>query len=72
MSREETIALMAVGDIIVGDHPTCIGPGVGSKTTKTGVTYLFSQVAHVFASADIVFGNFVRIQQREERSSVSC
>jgi poly-gamma-glutamate synthesis protein (capsule biosynthesis protein) len=57
MSQEETIVLMAVGDIMLGNHPTRIGHGVGSKVRKTGATYLFSQVARTLASADIVFGN---------------
>lgn len=52
-----TMTIYAVGDIMLGDHPICIGHGVGSKISKTGAIYPFLQVAPGLKNADIVFGN---------------
>lgn len=49
------IIIMAVGDIIAGDHPHFVGVGVG-KAVKDG-SYMFEHVEKIFANADIVFGN---------------
>jgi len=47
--------LMAVGDIMAGDHPHFLGVGVGSAIRR-GVC-VFEHIAETFAKADIVFGN---------------
>lgn len=51
------VSLVAVGDIMLGDHPICIGHGVGSslKNKKSGL--LFSNVSDVLKKGDITFGN---------------
>lgn len=56
-SEETSVTLMAVGDIMLGDHPICIGHGVGTKIKKRGANYPFQQVASTLEKGDIVFGN---------------
>ena len=51
----QSINLMAVGDIMLGDSSLCIGFGVGSKIRASGVTFPFLQVADVLRKGDIVF-----------------
>lgn len=53
----QEITLMAVGDIMLGDHPICMGHGVGSKIKKRGVVYPFQKVAFILKKGDIIFGN---------------
>ncbi|MCZ7393346.1 MAG: CapA family protein [Candidatus Methanoperedens sp.] len=48
---------MAVGDIMLGDHPICLGHGVGSVIKKEGPEYIFDNVSDVLKKADITFGN---------------
>jgi Putative enzyme of poly-gamma-glutamate biosynthesis (capsule formation) len=54
---KDSVSLVAVGDIMLGDHHICIGHGVGSslKTQKPGS--LFSNVSEVLKKGDITFGN---------------
>lgn len=54
---KDYVSLVAVGDIMLGDHHMCIGHGVGSslKTKKPGS--LFSNVSAVLKKGDITFGN---------------
>lgn len=56
MLRDRT-TLYAVGDIMMGDHPLCIGHGVRSKINKNGSLYLFSNITPILREADLVFGN---------------
>lgn len=57
MAAETQVTLMAVGDIMLGDRPICIGHGVGTKIKKRGVNYPFSQVVPTLKRGDIVHGN---------------
>lgn len=57
MAGERLITLMAVGDIMLGDHPICIGHGVSATIEKRGPTFPFLNVASILRSGDIVFGN---------------
>ncbi len=54
---KDEITLMAVGDIMLGDHPIRLGNGVRSTMEKKGPSYLFSKVKDLFHGVDIVFGN---------------
>ncbi|MEW6418493.1 MAG: CapA family protein [Nitrospirota bacterium] len=54
---EKEIMLIAVGDIMLGDHPVRLGNGVRSTIEKLGTSQLFSNVKDQFSDADIVFGN---------------
>lgn len=51
------VTLMAVGDIMLGDHPICIGHGVGSTIKKQGSEFIFENVSEILGKADITFGN---------------
>jgi len=50
------ITLLAVGDLILGDHPHYLGLGVKSLIDKKGI-FIFQYVENVFFAADIIFGN---------------
>ncbi|WP_321430912.1 CapA family protein [uncultured Methanolobus sp.] len=54
---ENFVSLVAVGDIMLGDHPICIGHGVGSSLKCKEAGNLFSNVSHLLCKADITFGN---------------
>jgi gamma-polyglutamate biosynthesis protein CapA len=51
------ISIIGVGDIMLGDHPVRIGNGVRSQIERNGMEWLFSEVKHLFAGSDVVFGN---------------
>jgi poly-gamma-glutamate synthesis protein (capsule biosynthesis protein) len=51
------VSLVAVGDIMLGDHPICIGHGVGSSLKRKEPGTLFSNVSDILGKADITFGN---------------
>lgn len=57
INKIPNVTLMAVGDIMLGDHPICLGHGVGSKIKKMGPKFPFLYVASILHEADIVFGN---------------
>lgn len=57
MSDNDAVTLMAVGDIMLGDHPICLGHGVGSFIKKQSPEYIFSNVSDILKNADITFGN---------------
>jgi poly-gamma-glutamate synthesis protein (capsule biosynthesis protein) len=56
MNRRQ-ITLMAVGDIMLGEHPLYLGRGVGTMVRKRGPYFPFRHVANTLKEADIVFGN---------------
>lgn len=56
----ESIVVTAVGDVSLGDHPMCVGRGLGAHLARTGAArplYPFEHVAELFAGSDVVFGN---------------
>lgn len=55
MSKE--VNLIAVGDIMLGDHPVRFGHGVRSMIEKNGGASPFVQAKSILAGNDIVFGN---------------
>lgn len=57
MMLDNTVTLMAVGDIMLGDHPICIGHGVGSRIKINGSEFIFKKVSKLLNTADITFGN---------------
>lgn len=54
---KDSVSLVAVGDIMLGDHPICIGHGVGSSLKTKEPGFLFSNVSEIFKNKDITFGN---------------
>jgi len=63
--NQEYVTLMAVGDIMLGDHPICIGHGVGSKIKKEGAKYIFQHVRGLLNEADIAFGNLEAVLSKK-------
>lgn len=57
MQDSDVVTLMTIGDIMMGDHPICLGHGVGSFIKKQGPEYIFSNISDVLKNADITFGN---------------
>jgi len=53
----DAIKLVAVGDIMLGDHPVTFGHGVKSMIEKSGGESPFTKVSHLLRGNDIVFGN---------------
>ena len=59
------VTLMAVGDIMLGDHPICIGHGVGSKIKKEGGKHIFQHFREILNEADITFGNLEAVLSKK-------
>jgi poly-gamma-glutamate synthesis protein (capsule biosynthesis protein) len=57
MAKETQVSLIAVGDIMLGDHPLYVGRGVGAKIKQKGPTFPFSEVASNLKEGDVIFGN---------------
>jgi len=51
------IKLVAVGDIMLGDHPVTFGHGVKSMIEESGGESPFAKVSELLRGGDIVFGN---------------
>ena len=51
------IRIVAVGDVMLGEHPLCLGHGVGSVAHERGSGFVFANVATILRTGDIVFGN---------------
>lgn len=67
--NNDSLELLAVGDIMLGDHPVCFGHGVRSSIDKHGFEYLFEDVAKIFRKADFVFGNLETVLADSDLSS---
>jgi len=65
------VTLMAVGDIMMGDAPICIGHGVGSIIRKRGSRYLFESVAPLLRQGDIMFGNLEAVLSNKGAAETS-
>lgn len=52
-----SLTVAAVGDLMLGDSPTCVGYGVRSRYTAAEAETLFDGVGHLLAGADLIFGN---------------
>lgn len=57
LSDHTEVTLMAVGDIMLGDSPTCVGHGLTEIINKRGSEFLFDNVSTILNKGDIVFGN---------------
>ncbi len=53
----DAIKLVAVGDIMLGDHPVTFGHGVKSMIEQSGGESPFAKVSELLRGGDIVFGN---------------
>jgi poly-gamma-glutamate synthesis protein (capsule biosynthesis protein) len=49
--------LIAVGDLMLGDHPVCFGHGVRSTIESKGFDFIFEDTTDCLKGADIIFGN---------------
>lgn len=57
LSDPTEVTLMAVGDIMLGDSPICVGHGLTEIINKKGSEFLFGDVSTILNKGDIVFGN---------------
>jgi len=53
--------LIAVGDLMLGDHPVCFGHGVRSTIESKGFAFVFKDIVDCLSGAEIVFGNLETI-----------
>lgn len=53
----DAIKLVAVGDIMLGDHPVTFGHGVKSMIEQSGGESPFAKVSELLRGGDVVFGN---------------
>ena len=63
------IVVLAVGDVMLGEHPLYIGHGVLSAIRRSSHDQLFSHVREVLSSADFAFGNLEAPLCRETENS---
>lgn len=64
MSSTETVTLLAVGDIMLGDVADSFGFGVASKIEKFGPLFPFARCLKVLQTGDILFGNLETVLSR--------
>jgi len=57
LMMNDKIIIKAVGDIMLGDHPVCIGHGIRSTLGNDNVASLLGDFVSEFKKADMVFGN---------------
>jgi poly-gamma-glutamate synthesis protein (capsule biosynthesis protein) len=67
----DSVTLMAVGDIMLGESPACDGFGVGSKIDRRGPLFPFLHCLNGLQSADVLFGNLEVVISAFDRHNVS-
>lgn len=66
--KRSKIALLAVGDVFLGDSHFMVGRGVGSSLKAFGIDHPFERIQSVFAEAELKFGNLeCPISRRQKR-----
>lgn len=55
--NDKTIKLVAVGDLILGDHPFTLGHGVTTVSKDEGCDFIFKKIKSHLQEGDIVCGN---------------
>jgi gamma-polyglutamate biosynthesis protein CapA len=71
--KNEKIKIAAVGDIMLGDNPLCLGFGVKSKSVINGYDYLFEKVKYIFRRNDLAIANLESViasPMPEEKSNI--
>ena len=68
-ASNEYIHLLAVGDVMLGDHPVCFGHGIRSTIEKYGFQYLFAHTENILADSDVLFGNLETVLHPEDNTS---
>jgi gamma-polyglutamate biosynthesis protein CapA len=68
-SDKNKITIIAVGDIMLGDLPTCYGFGVGSTIEKRGPAFPFAHCAETLKKGDITCGNLETVISRFDRQN---
>jgi len=74
-NKTEKIKIAAVGDIMLGDNPLCLGFGVKSKAALNGYDYLFNNVKSIFERNDLAVANLesvIATPLPEERDNMWC
>jgi poly-gamma-glutamate synthesis protein (capsule biosynthesis protein) len=54
---KKSVTLVAGGDVMLGEHPLCIGFGVDSVIEQNGTKFIFDNIAPTLRKADIAFCN---------------
>jgi len=66
---DSNIRLLAVGDVMLGDHPVCFGHGVRSTVERFGFQYIFEDVIKTQLNTDLLFGNLEAMFSQDTQSS---
>jgi gamma-polyglutamate biosynthesis protein CapA len=56
-ARMESLALCAVGDVMLGDHPVRFGRGVRTAIDRIGIEEFLRPARTLFSGSDLVIGN---------------
>jgi len=67
MNEKQSVILMAVGDVMLGDLPSSFGFGVGSLIKKFGPAFPFELCRDALSKGDIVFGNLEAVLSKFDR-----
>jgi len=65
---ENTVRIIAVGDIFLGEHPFTLGHGVTSVVKERGGDFLFSEIKEHLKEGDIILGNLEGIISPKEKN----
>jgi poly-gamma-glutamate synthesis protein (capsule biosynthesis protein) len=57
MIKKDSVKIIAVGDIFLGEHPVTLNHGVNSVVEKKGSDFIFSEVKGYLNRGDIICGN---------------
>lgn len=55
--NDDSVKIIAVGDLFMGEHPFTLGHGVASIAKKKGSDYIFEKIKSHLLNGDIVCGN---------------
>lgn len=65
---KDTVKIIAVGDIFLGEHPFTLGHGVTTIAKEKGCDFLFSEIKEHLKEGDIVCGNLEGIISPKEKN----
>ena len=70
--NKDTVKIIAVGDIFLGEHPFTLGHGVTTIAKEKGCDFLFSEIKEHLKGGDIVCGNLEGIisQKKKEETGI--
>jgi poly-gamma-glutamate synthesis protein (capsule biosynthesis protein) len=68
--ERKTVKLTAVGDVMLGDSPFCLGHGVKSKIKRKGIDYYVKEILKITDKSDFNFANLECILSGKGRNKL--